>query len=117
MNKETPSAGAGSRFPPTRRSAILAARSVDPRERERALGTLIAAYWKPVFKYIRLRWNRGFEGAQDLAQGFFAQVLERDLLTKYDPERNFAAKRALCLVGRCDEVSVGRGAGTAAPRH
>jgi DNA-directed RNA polymerase specialized sigma24 family protein len=45
-----------------------AARSADPLERERALETLFEAYWKPVYKYIRLRWNKTPEDAQDLTQ-------------------------------------------------
>ncbi len=84
MNEETRWGGAGDRFPPTRWSALVAARSEDPRERARALETLLVAYWKPVFKYIRVRWNRGFEDAEDLTQGFFAGLLERELLAKYD---------------------------------
>jgi RNA polymerase sigma factor (sigma-70 family) len=88
VNEDTRSEGAGDRFPATRWSAIVAARSADPGERARALETLLAAYWKPVFKYIRLRWNRGFEDAQDLTQGFFAGLLERELLAKYDPGKS-----------------------------
>ena len=87
MNIEAESRGGG-RFPATRWSAIEAARSPDPAERARALETLLAAYWKPVFKYIRLRWDRDFEDAQDLTQGFFAGLLERELLAKYDPEKS-----------------------------
>jgi RNA polymerase sigma-70 factor (ECF subfamily) len=34
---------------------------------------------------VRLRWNRSEEDAQDLTQGFFAEMLERDLLAKYAP--------------------------------
>jgi RNA polymerase sigma factor (sigma-70 family) len=67
---------------------IDAARSGDPVERSRALETLFAAYWKPVYKYVRLRWNRPAEDAQDLTQGFFAELLERDLLAKYSPEKS-----------------------------
>jgi RNA polymerase sigma factor (sigma-70 family) len=78
----------GGRFPPTQWSVIVAARSPDSGERQRALETLLAAYWKPVFKYARLRWNRGFEDAQDLTQGFFAGLLERKLLDRYDPEKS-----------------------------
>lgn len=80
--------GAGDRFPLTRWSAVVAARSADATERARALDTLIGAYWKPVFKYIRLRWNRAFEDAQDLTQGFFAGLLERDLLAQFNPEKS-----------------------------
>jgi RNA polymerase sigma factor (sigma-70 family) len=78
----------GGRFPATRWSAIVAARSGDPEERERALEALLAAYWKPVFKYIRLRWSRSLEDAQDLTQAFFVSLLERDLLARYDPAKS-----------------------------
>ena len=74
----------GERFPPTRRSVIEAVRSVDAKERERALEALCAAYWRPVYKYVRLRWNRPSDEAQDLTQGFFVEVLERELLEKFD---------------------------------
>src|SRR5260370_1643131 len=78
----------GSKFPPTRWSVIDAARGNDPAEQARALETLFAAYWKPVYKYVRLRWNRPAEDAQDLTQGFFAELLERELLGKYDPAKS-----------------------------
>ena len=75
----------GDKFPPTRWSVIDAARSTQADERDRALAALCAAYWRPVYKYIRIRWNRPPEDAQDLTQGFFAELLERELLAKYDP--------------------------------
>ena len=78
----------GDRFPPTRRSVIEAARSIDSEERERALEALCAAYWKPVYKYIRLRWNRPADAAQDLTQGFFMEFLERELLDRFDPKKS-----------------------------
>ncbi len=78
----------GDRFPPTRRSVIEAARSIDAEEREHALGALCAAYWKPVYKYVRWRWNRPAETAQDLTQGFFAELLERELLDKFDSKKS-----------------------------
>ena len=78
----------GDRFPPTRRSVIDAVRSIDAEERERALEALCAAYWRPVYKYVRLRWHRSPEDAQDLTQGFFAELLERELLDKFDPSKS-----------------------------
>lgn len=78
----------GSRFPLTRISVLDAARSADQTERAWALDTLCAAYWKPVYKYVRLRWNRPAEDAQDLTQGFFAQLFERGLLERYDPAKS-----------------------------
>jgi len=78
----------GSRFPPTRWSVIDAVKSEDSAEQARALDILFAAYWKPVYKYVRLRWTRPAEDAQDLTQGFFAEVFERELLAKYEPAKS-----------------------------
>lgn len=65
--------GGNGRFPATRWSVIARVRCDDEVERKRALGTLCEAYWKPVYKYVRLRWNRAAADAQDLTQGFFAR--------------------------------------------
>jgi RNA polymerase sigma factor (sigma-70 family) len=78
----------GDRFPPTRRSVIEAVRSIDAEEREHGLEALCAAYWKPVYKYVRWRWNRPANDAQDLTQGFFAELLERELLDKFDSNKS-----------------------------
>src|SRR5216684_8178200 len=78
----------GDQFPVTRWSVIDAVKSQDPAEQAWALDTLFAAYWKPVYTYVRLRWNRPAEDAQDLTQGFFAELLERDLLANYDPAKS-----------------------------
>jgi RNA polymerase sigma factor (sigma-70 family) len=78
----------GDRFPPTRRSVIEAVRSIDAEERERALEALCAAYWKPVYKYVRWRWKRPASEAQDLTQSFFAELLERELLEKFDSTKS-----------------------------
>src|ERR1700747_1090911 len=87
MPREGSSPG-GDRFPPTRWSVIDAARSNDVAERARAMDTLCGGYWKPVYKDVRLRWSRPPEDAQDLTQGFFAQMIERGLLDKYDPAKS-----------------------------
>jgi len=78
----------GDRFPLTRRSVIEAARSIDSEERAHALEALCAAYWKPVYKYVRWRWNRPANDAQDLTQGFFAELLERELLDKFEANKS-----------------------------
>jgi RNA polymerase sigma factor (sigma-70 family) len=87
MTEEDFPAG-GDRFPPTRRSVIEAMRSIDAGERERALDLLCAAYWKPVYKYVRLRWNRTPDAAEDLTQGFFVELLERELLDRFDAKKS-----------------------------
>lgn len=74
-------------FPPTRHSAIAALRSGDPAERARGLATLASVYWRPVYSYLRLRWNRPHEEAADLAQDFFAELVQKELLARFDPSR------------------------------
>jgi RNA polymerase sigma-70 factor (ECF subfamily) len=37
---------------------------------------------------VRWRWNRPAETAQDLTQGFFAELLERELLDKFDAKKS-----------------------------
>jgi len=76
------------RFPATRWSVIAGVRSDNKAHRKRALDTLCEAYWKPVYKYVRLRWNRAAPDAQDLTQGFFTEMLERELLNRFDPGKS-----------------------------
>jgi RNA polymerase sigma factor (sigma-70 family) len=74
-------------FPKTRWSAIEAARSSDPEERRRALDRIASVYWKPVYKYVRARYRRSAEDAQDLTQEFFGSLLERRTLEAYEPRK------------------------------
>lgn len=87
MSADPSFSGESERFPITRWPAVLAARSVDPEERARALDVLLAAYWKPIYKYIRLRWGKSRVDAEDLTQDFFMRLLEKKLLSRYDPAR------------------------------
>jgi RNA polymerase sigma factor (sigma-70 family) len=87
MSDDTDMGGARQQFPPTRWSVIEGARSAHAEERQRALGVLISAYWKPVYKYIRLHWNKANEEAKDLTQDFFARLVEKHLLDRFDPSR------------------------------
>jgi len=87
MADDTQIGGRNGVFPATRWSLIVASRSPQAEERQRALDLLIAAYWKPVYKYIRLRWNKENEEAKDLTQEFFARLLEKDFLDSFDPSR------------------------------
>jgi len=70
------------RFATTRWSVVLAAGDgAVP-----ALEDLCRAYWYPLYAFARRRgWQP--EDAKDLVQGFFARLLERDLLGAVDPER------------------------------
>ncbi|MCA1826495.1 MAG: RNA polymerase sigma factor [Myxococcales bacterium] len=74
-------------FPVTRRSALEAARSADSAERARGLRTVSEAYWRPVYGYLRLHWKKQHEDAADLTQEFFAQLVDKDLLGRFDPAK------------------------------
>jgi RNA polymerase sigma factor (sigma-70 family) len=78
----------GGNFPQTRCSVIAAARSDDSAERANAMNVLFSAYWKPVYKYVRLKFSKPPEEAQDLTQGFFLELFERDLLSRFDAEKS-----------------------------
>jgi RNA polymerase sigma factor (sigma-70 family) len=87
MTPASPIEPGSSRFPTTRRSAILGIRSSDEVERTRSFDALAAAYWKPTYKYIRLRFGKSSADAQDLTQAFFLRVIEKEFFAAYDPGR------------------------------
>lgn len=72
------------KFPLTRHSILAAVQSDDPAEKSRALETITAAYWKPIYKHLRLRWELNSADAQDLTQEFFARLIEKDFLAGDD---------------------------------
>lgn len=83
MNETSPKAP--DLFLTTRWSLVLKARSEQPVEAGRALNELCSAYWYPVYAYIR-RTCASPEDAQDLTQGYFADLLERRYLDRADQE-------------------------------
>jgi RNA polymerase sigma factor (sigma-70 family) len=87
MDRDTAIGGPGGRFPVTRASIVLSLRSDDEAERQRACERIASLYWKPLYKYVRIKWSRSSEDAQDLVQGFFAAALERETLAAFDPSR------------------------------
>ncbi len=92
--------GGPSQFPLTQWSAIVAAASDDADERSRAFDVIIQAYWKPVYKTIRIKWHKSNEDAKDLTQAFFATALEKDYFKDFDPEKaRFRTFLRTCLHG------------------
>jgi RNA polymerase sigma factor (sigma-70 family) len=104
-------------FPSTRYSVVAAIRSDAADERRHAFDALVAAYWKPVFKYVRLKWHAGPDEAADLTQGFFLRALEREFFAAFDPARaRFRTYLRTCLDGfvanaRKAEARMKRGGG------
>lgn len=104
-------------FPPTRLSVVARTRSSDQETRRLAFEALIDAYWKPTYKYLRLKWKLDPDAAADLTQEFFTHALEKDVLGRYDAERaRFRTYLRLCLDGfaanvRKAETRLKRGGG------
>jgi len=80
------SPSAPARFATTHWSVIVAAQDGASPQAQEALSSLCAAYWYPLYVFIR-RQGYAAEQAQDLTQEFFARLLERDFLGSVDPAK------------------------------
>src|ERR1041385_5060812 len=100
MDPDTDIGGPLHKFPVTNHSAIVAARSDDEIVRRRAFETILSSYWKPVYKYVRLKWQASNEDAKDLTQGFFANAFEKNHFASYDANKaSFQTFLRTCLDG------------------
>jgi RNA polymerase sigma factor (sigma-70 family) len=87
-------------FPFTRHSVIASTASANADARRDGFDILVGAYWKPVYKYVRLRWHAAPEEAEDLTQGFFASAYEKRFFDAFDPSRGrFRTFLRTCLDG------------------
>jgi RNA polymerase sigma-70 factor (ECF subfamily) len=73
-------------FPTTRWSLIVSTGQQPTTQAREALAYLCARYWYPLYVFARRRTAR-IEDAQDLTQGFFTCLLEKDSLKDFDRER------------------------------
>lgn len=97
-------------FPPTRLSLVARMRSADEQTRRLAFATVVEAYWKPVYKYLRLKWHLEADRAADLTQEFFLAALEKDMLGRYDPQRSrFRTYLRVCVDGFASNVRKAEG--------
>lgn len=83
-DSETDIGGPDGRFPSTQISLLEAAAGGLSNG---ALDRVIAMYWKPVYRFIRLKFRKKNEDAKDLTQAFFAGAIEREILARFDPAR------------------------------
>ena len=89
-----------SAFPVTRHSIVAAIRSQHADVRRSAFDALVTAYWKPVLKYVRLKWHASPDDAADLTQGFFLRAFEKEFFAGFDPARaRFRTYLRTCLDG------------------
>jgi hypothetical protein len=103
MNREltaSPGGTASGAFPRTRCSVVEATASADPAIQRNAWDALIRAYWSPVYKFIRIRWQAAPEEARDLTQSFFTVAMDSGFFSRFDPARaRFRTYQRVCLQG------------------
>lgn len=73
-------------FATTHWSLVLAAGQSGGPKAVEAMGRLCRAYWYPLYAFVRRR-GYGIDEAQDLTQGFFTRLLEKNSIEVADPER------------------------------
>jgi DNA-directed RNA polymerase specialized sigma24 family protein len=89
-------------FPDTRQSLLQRLASDEESAHDRAMDVVCTHYWKPVYRYVRLRWGLEPADAEDLTQGFFLYLLGTSALQRYDRGRaRFRTYLRLCLDGYC----------------
>jgi hypothetical protein len=89
----------GGRFPLTRRSIVAAAGNADPEVRRQAWDVLVASYWRPVYKVLRMPRLPATQVTDFLAAArreFRRLVLER-LRELTGSEREFREEARLVL--------------------
>jgi RNA polymerase sigma factor (sigma-70 family) len=90
----------GGPFPQTRHTMVADLRSDREEVRRAGFDALVGAYWKPVFKYVRLKWHASPDEAADLTQGFFLRAYEKAFFATFDPAKaRFRTYLRLCLDG------------------
>ena len=72
-------------FPATRWSMVFRAQRADPAAAA-ALAELCRIYWRPVYSFLRRQGNSSHD-AEDLTQGFFAMLLDRQSFATVDEAR------------------------------
>jgi RNA polymerase sigma-70 factor (ECF subfamily) len=70
-------------FATTHWSVVLAAREADSPDSRQALDRLCHTYWYPLYAYLRRRGHSS-EDAQDLTQGFFARLIQKNYPAQAD---------------------------------
>lgn len=82
--RPTRSAAGPGLFPPTHWTMVIKARDVaNETQARQALEVLCRAYWYPLYAFAR-RLGHPPHDAQDVTQGFFAYLLEKDLFAQAD---------------------------------
>jgi len=98
MTVDTLIGGRSCLFPQTGHTVIGQLASEDSALRALAFEKVVGAYWKPAYKYVRLKWKVSNEDAKDLIQGFFTRALDKGFFREYDPAKaTFRTYLRTCL--------------------
>ena len=84
-------------FPSTHWSIVLAATGDGSQQARDSLEKLCRTYWYPMYAFVR---HRGYspEDSEDLVQGFFARLLEKEVLNQVNREKGrFRSFLLACL--------------------
>src|SRR5690349_19891316 len=85
-------------FPAPRPSVVERARSGHEETRRVAFQTIVDAFWKPVYKRLRLKWSLTPDEAAGLTEEFFKTTVQQDVVNEYDPRQaSFLTHLRLCL--------------------
>lgn len=98
MDVQPPAVGTTDQFATTHWSMVVRA-SRPGESQSAALEDLCRHYWRPVYAFVRRRGHSP-EEAQDLTQGFFERLLEKNWLAQVDPDRARFRSFLLTMVTR-----------------
>lgn len=85
-------------FPETRYSVLQGIEATEPHLRAAAWERFSEAYWKPAFRYLCLRWRLDRDVAEDWTQEFFAGLLAKQVVERYEAARgSFHNYLRVCL--------------------
>jgi RNA polymerase sigma-70 factor (ECF subfamily) len=73
-------------FATTHWSVVLTAKEGDSAQAAEAMAQLCQTYWYPLYAFVRRKGNSPHD-AQDLTQGFFARLLEKNYVAQADRAR------------------------------
>jgi len=80
LDTDTGIGGKTGQFPSTDLSLLAAIHGEFPNQ---ALERIVELYWKPVYRFVRVKFGKNNEDAKDLTQDFFSTALERDFFQKF----------------------------------
>lgn len=100
MESDTGIARGSTSFPTTIPRLLAQSGSVDSEVRSQAWSVLAQTYWKPIYKYLRIRHHKTNEDAKDLTQSFFLLAIEGETFEKFDPQKAKFRTFLRCCVDR-----------------